>query len=198
MPGITASAAENGEGLFTEHIKGIEFEIPYDQSDVYIEKSETNLVGSIEVYDNETDELLDTFTVENEPLSGVSTLAADDTYLSNVSRTRTDNGLDTRLRARIEIYSSGSFRQINNVLNTQWFTGSGNHTIESATADSLPNGGQFPTTSIEVLGDATIQIATTQEFSAGWEAAGFSIGGSSGSTNYYRKYIELGFNYSLY
>ncbi|WP_106495706.1 hypothetical protein [Lentibacillus sp. Marseille-P4043] len=104
------------------------------------------------------------------------------------------------MRARVEIYSYGSFRQINKVYNTQWFTGSGNHTIENASADSLPldNGGKFPTTRLQVLGDATIQIATTQDFSAGWEAAGFSIGGSSGSTNYYRKYIELNYTYSLY
>lgn len=118
--------------------------------------------------------------------------------MQNVSRTRYDNGLETRLRARIEIYYYNSFRQINRVLSTGWFTGSGNHTIENATADSIPVGDGYPSSGIQVLGDATIQIATTQEFSAGWEAAGFSVGGTVGGENYYRKYIEMGFTHSLY
>ncbi|MDC3414504.1 hypothetical protein [Terrihalobacillus insolitus] len=199
LPGLTASASTGEDGeFFKEHIKGIEFTIPYDKSEVYVEKSIEGLVGKINVYDEETNELLDTFSVEDQAKPKYGMLAYDNTVLKNVSRSRYDNGLETMLRARIEVYSYGSFRQINRVLGTQWFTGSGSHTIENATADSIPNGGDYPTTSIDVLGDATIQIATTQEFSAGWEAAGFSIGGSVSGTHYYRKYIELGFTYSLY
>ena len=38
--------------------------------------------------------------------------------------------------------------------------------------------GDFPTGTINVYGDTTIQIATTQNFSASWSAAGFSVGGT--------------------
>jgi hypothetical protein len=198
---VSASVGDEGD-FFKEHIKGIEFNIPYAQSEVYIEKSDNGSIGKIKIFDNETNELLDVFEVEIENNKmiepNINTLSSGSTILKNVSRVRYDNGLETRLRARIEVYTYGSFRQINRVLGTQWFTGSGYHTIENATADSIPDGGNYPTLSIDVLGDATIQIATSESLSAGWGAAGFSFGGSVGGTNYFRKYIELGFTYSLY
>lgn len=193
LPTLSIEASTDQE-FFKERINGIEFKIPYAESDVYVEKNIDGLLSEIDVFDKETHELLSTFEVEDEEFSPMS-----NTTLRNVSHVRDDNGLQTRSRARIEVFSTAGFRQINRVLNTGWFAGSGNYTIEDGTADSIPiDPNSFPTTAIRVLGDATIEVATNEEFNMGWEAAGFSIGGSSGGTNYYRKYIEMTFDYSLY
>lgn len=195
--GSTVKADEKEE-KFTERIQGVQFDIPHNESEVYVEKETDGLVGTIKVYDNETDELLDTFKVEDEERINRLDYRPYNTTLRNVSRTRKDNKLESQLRIRMEVYSSGSFRQINEIVNTQWFASSGRHTIENSSANTVSTTGKFPTESVRALGDATIQIKTTEDFSAGWEAAGFSIGSTSGTTNYFRKYIELGFTYSLY
>lgn len=196
------ASASTGEGeFFKEKIKGVEFEIPYEKSEVKVKKNGKGSFGTINVYDRETNELLDTFTVEDEqPLHkyAVNSISAYGTSLKNVSRTRYDNGLGSTLRSRLYMYSSGSFTQINGVSSTQWFASSGSHTLESDTGETVSSTGDFPTTRVNALGDATIQIATSATVSGGWEAAGFSVGGSVSGESYYRKYIELGFSYSVY
>lgn len=196
---LGASAATDEGTFFKEKIKGIEFEIPYEESEVRITKNVKASLGEINVYDRQSNELLETFTVEDEEsLNSMGIQAMAGTTLKNVSRTSYDNNLGSTLRSRLIMYSSGSFQQINGVSSTSWFASSGAHTLENDTGDTISTTGEFPTSSVSVLGDATIEIATTSEFSAGWEAAGFSVGGSVSGTNYYRKYIELGFSYSVY
>lgn len=195
IPDLSVDASEENE-VFRERVNGIEFEIPYPESEVYLEKSVDGLFSKIEVYDINTNELLDTFEVEDEPQEEFSIMST--TTLKNVSRVRNDNGLETRLRARIEVFSVDSFRQINRVLSTGWFTGSGSHTLERESADSTSVTGKFPTLGIKVLGDATIEIETSESYNAGWSAAGFNFGGTFGGINYFRKYIEMSFTYSVY
>ncbi|MGG1685141.1 hypothetical protein [Pseudalkalibacillus sp. NRS-1564] len=198
-----ASAAENDKkSSFKEEINEINVEVPYKKSEVKIEKSKNDQSESMEVIDIKTNKVLRTYTVEDVDapiaLASNKNAALANTTFKDVSETRDDNGLETTLRARLEIYSSGSFAQIQDIVSYNWFTSSGNHTLESESADGLSTSGSFPTNEVEILGDATIQAAISQSASAGFEAAGFSISAGTGSTYYARKDISIGFRYSIY
>lgn len=58
--------------------------------------------------------------------------------------------------------------------------------------------GKWPTTEINVSGAATLTAAITNSYTAGFEAAGFTISGGSSGTYYARKNISKGYAYSLY
>ncbi|MDQ0429617.1 hypothetical protein QOZ98_002445 [Planomicrobium stackebrandtii] len=201
-PLFSAASTSTDSDSFKERINGVEFEIPYNESEVYVEKSLEGLVSKIEVFEEGSGELLDTFAVEDEIVANKNEFSAmSTTVLRNVTRYRTssaDNGLETWIRSVIEVYNSTSFSQIQSVHDTRWFTGSGGHTLENASAYAVSTTGDFPTTSINVYGDVTLQVATSATVSGGWEAAEFSIGGSVSGDNYYRKTVDLSFSYSLY
>lgn len=118
--GDLVKASSTEEEYFTERIKGIEFEIPYEENEVYTEKVINGSVGSINVYDQISNELLETFSVEDveepinqfNPLKMTTLASTPSTSLKNVSKTRYDNNLGTQLRARIEVYSSCSLDKL--------------------------------------------------------------------------------------
>ncbi|MBT2571995.1 hypothetical protein [Planococcus sp. ISL-110] len=202
-PSFSAASTSTDNDSFKERISGIEFEIPYNESDVYVEKSVEGLVSKIEVFEKGSGKLLDTFAVEDELVENENELfsAMSNTVLRNITRYRpsdADNGLQTWIRSVIEVYNTSSFTQIQNVQDTRWFTGSGGHTIENASAYAVSTTGSFPTASINVYGDTTIQVITSLSASAGFEAAGFSLGTTVGSDYYYRKTVDLSFSYSVY
>lgn len=201
-PSFSAASTSTDSDSFKERINGVEFDIPYNESEVYVEKSVEGLVSKIEVFEEGSGKLLDTFAVEDEVVGNENTFSAmNNTVLRNVTRYRpssADNGLETWIRSVIEVYNTSSFSQIQSVQDTRWFTGSGGHTLENASAYAVSTTGSFPTTSINVYGDATIEVATTASASAGFEGAGFSLGGTVGTTHYYRKSVDLSFSYSLY
>ncbi|KXG10250.1 hypothetical protein AT864_00841 [Anoxybacillus sp. P3H1B] len=197
-------------------LKNVFVDIPYDKSEVKLVRVEDQNSTKINLIDKKTGKILETYgeilespeqvaKVANK-LNNVQALATTSgTYsVSTVYRQRTDGPAVSRLNTQLYIYSSGSFRQIQSVLNTWWSEASGGSwylTREVASTVSMT--GSFPTTKTQTSGSATIEVktsySTTGEFSiSALQQAGFTFGTSSGSDIYYRKPISLGFTYSLY
>ncbi len=198
--GTSASASistTDNSDEYTENLMGLNVVIPYKKSEVSMEKVEEPLKEKLFIYDKETNELLKTFTVKEEIPLSTQEVSAQDTFLT-VSESRIDNDLESTLSARLVIEGSGSFRQINEVRDTFWQTSSGNHQLVNRTSDAISTTGSFPTTEIEVTGAATIEVETTYEASAGFEAAGFSVSGGTGGSYFARKDIAEGFTERTY
>ncbi|MGE7624881.1 hypothetical protein ACQKMD_18090 [Viridibacillus sp. NPDC096237] len=67
--------------------------------------------------------------------------------------------------------------------------------LEQQNSDFISTTGKFPTTPVQISGAATL---IESSYTAGFEAAGFSISGGSSGTYYARKNISKKYNYSLY
>jgi hypothetical protein len=103
---------------------------------------------------------------------------------------------------QLNIYSSGSFRQINSILTQSVaIVSSSGSTLEDKYISSVSTSGSFPATEVLATGTGTITrklTNTTQEQL--YVGVGFSIGGSaSTATDWYaRKPVSLSYDYSLY
>ncbi|MYL35471.1 hypothetical protein GLW08_20425 [Pontibacillus yanchengensis] len=198
--GDTSYAAAK-EGSFKTKILDIQVEIPYEKSSVNLERESTSDSETIKVYDKETGKLLKESTVEKANKKAMSLqgdVTTQGTSLYTVSESRVDNGLTSTLNAVLELYDSGSFRQINAVDNMYWTTSSGNHDLVNKQASDVATDGSYPTTEVQISGAATIEVEIDQGASAGFEAAGFSVSASTSTTYTARKNIEEGFTYSTY
>lgn len=211
--GSDASAAQLTEKV---KLKNVFIEIPYDKSKVKLVKSEEQDSVKIKLVDKKTGEVLETygevvepvtelFKSTNNSLSTDLALASSGSYsISTVYRERTDGPAISRLNTQLYIYNSGSFRQIQSVLNTWWSeeTG-GSWYLTREVASTVSMTGSFPTTKVQTSGSATIEVKTSYSASGSFsvsalQSAGFSLGYTSGSDLYYRKPISLGFQYTLY
>ncbi|WML27382.1 hypothetical protein [Neobacillus sp. OS1-33] len=198
-----ASAAEPTKQIgFKENIKGTYFVIPYDKETVRMEKSVSsdNRVGEINVYDKNTNELLDTYKVEDivPSTKTMAAMATTGTVIREASQTKKAGSASAKLTTRMSVYTSGSFVQIQSVLSNNWSTVSGVHQLVNSNADTISSTGSFPTTQIQTVGATTFEVKTTVSGQAGWEAAGFSISASYGSEIYMRKNVSFNFTYSVY
>lgn len=195
----TESASASETDSFKENVGGLFVEIPYEKSEVYVQNVETNNsnIEQINIYDKETNELISEISVEDE-VSLYRSLS-NNNYTSKVVTQTTGSGYGkASLKARLNVYTSGSFREIKGVLNTWWEQGSAATYFEQQNGTTIPTNGSWPATSVNVSGNATLTAQTTQEMSAGFEKAGFSISFGFGGTYYARKNISLSYNYSLY
>ena len=202
----SADAAKPESDSFKEEVGGIFVEIPYKKSAVTVEQvaSVNENVDQINVYDKKTNELITEIVVEEETqtdrlMSARAAVAAAGTYsFLTVSQSTGSSYGKAYLKARLYVYSGGSFRQINEVTDTWWEQGSGMTYFESQNSTARSSTGKFPTTKIQVSGAATLTAEISSSYEAGFEAAGFSISGGSGGTYYARKNISLGYAYSVY
>lgn len=188
----TASASEPDS--FKEPVGDLFVKIPYAKSEVYVQEVETNdpKIDQINVYDSETNELITEIKVKEEVSKARSYTQRD------VSQSTGSGYGKAILNARLEIYSSNSFREIKGVQSTWWEIGSSFSTIEQQNSNGISTTGKFPTTSVNIAGAATLTAETTQDMVAGFEKAGFSISGGAGKKYYARKNINLSYEYSLY
>jgi len=206
---LSFSSNANAEELEKVKLKNVFVEIPYDQSEFEFLKTESQNSVKVDVVDKETGKVLETYGEIVEPTVKAfkenATMAATSSYsVSTVYRQRTDGPAVSRLSTQLNIYSSGSFRQIQGILNTWWSEATGGSwylTREVASAVSMT--GSFPTTKVQVSGSATIEVKTSHSISGEFsisalQSAGYSYGYTSGSEVFYRKPISLGFQYSLY
>ncbi|MGE8006732.1 hypothetical protein [Lysinibacillus sp. NPDC093216] len=196
----SASAAETDS--FKESVGGLFVEIPYEENEVYVQNVETNNpnIEQINIYDKETNELISEISVEDEVLyHGLARAASEDSYTSKVVTETTGSGYGkASLKARLNVYSSGTFREIKGVLNTWWEQGSAATYFEQQNGTTIPTSGKWPATKVNISGNATLTAQTTQDMSAGFEKAGFSLSFGFGGNYYARKNVNLSYNYSLY
>lgn len=194
-------------------LKNFYIEVPYDQKDVNIVKTETGTSTRIDVVDKKTNEVIESY---GEIIEGLSldetkflTLESENYitgtyYLSTVYKERTDGPTKSRLSTQMNMYTDGSFSQINSVVATWWSeqsSGPWYHTNEQSS--SISRTGSFPTYSIQTQGSATNTVETSWTLGGAFsisalELVGFVFDRQVGTTVYMRKGISLDHVYSLY
>lgn len=188
----TASASETDS--FKEEVGDLFVKIPYAKSEVYVQEVETNdpSIEQINVYDKDTNELITEISAQGK-------LSSARNYVQREVSQSTGTGYGKAyLKARLEIYSSQSFREIKGIQGTWWEIGSSFSNIEQQNSNGISTTGKFPTTQVNISGATTLAAETTQDMTAGFEKAGFSISEGFGSKYYARKNINLSYEYSLY
>lgn len=175
--------------------------IPYKKADIKINRT-TLSDGSTDVTisDKLTNQKLRSFTEhKDQTLTRSAT-----TFMKFVTSSRYDGPVKTTLELQLSILNDGSFRQINAVKGIKILaTSSGNTTLEDKSCSWDVPDSKFPATSVAYSGSGTITGSATS--SSGYkfsvtalESAEFEISGSSSSTYYYRKYVQISDTYSLY
>ncbi|WP_132372026.1 hypothetical protein [Melghiribacillus thermohalophilus] len=189
-------------------LKDLNVTIPYDRSDIELKRSEKGDTVEIKVLDKKSGELLTTYgeSVKPDPSqqNTDATLSSGTYTIHTIYEEREDGPAVSRLYTVMRVYSSGSFRQINEILDTYWQeASSGTWEHDNEHSSTISTSGSFPATEIETSGTATVVVETTHsaggEFSIEFlESVGFSISSSSEGTYFARKSINLGYRYSLY
>lgn len=186
-----------------------------NNSETYTVRSEDALSAKVKVYDKNTNDLITTHgeIIEKDTrfsapflFSGFS--SQGDYYIVTRYEEREDGPAVTRLTVKMNVYSSGSFRQIDKIESaTMAVISSGGFTLEDIDVVAISSTGDFPTTSIRAHGTGTITYQKTynEQGSGGFSAsalkfAGFQITYSQGNSKdfYARKPIDIRLNYSLY
>lgn len=186
---------------------------------VNLVRSETADSVKIDVVDKETGKVLNTYgeiLEKKQRLASTNLLpfaaAAGDNYIVTTYQERKDgpNGAEavTRLTVKMDVYSSGSFRQINSILSkTMAVVSSGDFTLESVDTVAISSTGSFPTTKIGANGTGVVTIKKTFTSSTAmqagiqaWEIANFSVTytGANAKEFYARKPVSLSLTYDLY
>lgn len=159
----------------------------------------------VTIKDKLTNEVRETITEKPLGQSVQSkTATPNSTFLYSLLRHRYDGPVTTSVEIVLDMYSSGSFRQINSVKSEKIFvSSSGITTLEDKSITWLVPGNTFPAISLEYFGSGVITGSATEssgsEFSIDFlESAGFSVNHSTSTTWYFRKYVTMSGTYSLY
>ncbi|MDC3413674.1 hypothetical protein NC797_13085 [Aquibacillus sp. 3ASR75-11] len=210
---IPGMANAQGKSESKVKLKSLFITIPYEKSEVNIAKDEDENSAEIKVYDKKSGELLKTYgeviTPDNQVKSNM--LMASDYqatsgsyYISNIYEDKAVGPVESRLYTSLRIYSYGSFRQINEVLDTYWSeASSGNWYHENEHSNSISTSGSWPTTEIMTSGTATVTIKTTSSTSGEFsidalQQVGFTVSQTTSTDYYARDEVSISYTYSLY
>lgn len=178
------------------YIRLIDAYIPFDfnLNDVEIERIEYDNDIEVIVTNISSGEILFQF---GESIN--SELKAYDTVTVYIERT--DGPAVSRLESNLVVWNEGSFFQINEVQSTRWLEMSGGAWYhKNMWADTASTTNKWPTNKVQIKGDGTIEIKTTNETTGGFsigalKIAGFSFDATIGAELYFRKYISDSFFY---
>jgi hypothetical protein len=140
-------------------------DIPFSES-VSLVRSETIDSAKVEVIDTKTGILLNTYreTIEKQQQkkSNINYITSGDYYIVTTTSDRTNGPSGTqavtRLTVKMNVYSSGGFRQINSIESkTMAVVNSGGFTLESVDTVAISATGSFPTTGIRANGTGVIR-----------------------------------------
>lgn len=181
--------------------------VPYNASDIEVKFVKDSTFVKAIILDKETKKELDTYTEFIEPPKNakfgfnMSTRNDGDIIYRTLTRKKDVTPASVEACARVEIYSSGSFRQINKVEEVWQRPGnSGSYTLEDKKTfcnTSLPSS----RITVNVSGNVVVKSTTTigGEFSFEFlESCGFSMSGSSSGDWYARKGYNMDILISLY
>ncbi|MGL5381858.1 MAG: hypothetical protein ACRDD4_10120 [Culicoidibacterales bacterium] len=121
-----------------------------------------------------------------------------------VLRDKYDGPVKTTVEVVLELWSSGSFRQINRVLSHKIFaSGNSSTTLEDKSTQVSSQTGAYPTSGVNISGSGVITQVTTTLTSGSFslsalQSAGFTVSSSSGTTRYLRKYTAVTGSYRVY
>lgn len=175
--------------------------IPYKKADIKIDRTtRSDSTTEVTIYDKLTNQKLRSFTERDDKTLTRSAT----TSMKFVTSSRHDGPVTTTLELQLSIWNEGSFRQINDVKGIKIIaTSSGNTTLEDRSCSWDTPDSKLPATSVSYAGSGTITGSATSssgyKFSvSALESANFEVSGSSSSTYYYRKYVQISDSYSLY
>lgn len=203
-----ASAMENRNAKIK--LKAFTVDLPYEKSQITLERIENDNQVEVIVRDKETNEILSVIGEIIEYISEEKSILMLDgielqgiTTHNTIYRNYTHGAAVAQLWAKLELFTSGSFRQINGVVDHGWRENSDGPwylTRESTSVVSLS--GKYPSTSVNIQGSATITGTATVSHGYSWsisflESAGFDITNETSSDWHFRKLINHGFRYSI-
>lgn len=180
--------------------------VPYSQDQIEVEYNETDYAVEVIIKDKESEEVLEVFGETKEKKDLKTIIKKDGTkaleYGKTIYKDYKKGPVVARLYNDIDIWSSGSFREITSARKPYWReASSGTWKLERETCDNNFKG---PADKIKIWGGANIVITTTKtttgEFSIKLlEDLGFSVSHATGSTYYARSTINrFKYTYSLY
>lgn len=174
-------------------------DIPVNTYTVYVadESKETYYV-----YENGTNTLVDTITVEyGTNYTNMSVAANPDAHDALFTRDKTisANGIiliTIRFTASVKYYSSGSFRSFEglNYTNLAVVTCASTSWLENSSSSASPHGGSYPTTQLDFTYVTNVVSEISHDFSID---AAFISAGFSKSYRYY-KYVSSSGSFNLY
>ncbi|MGM0712555.1 hypothetical protein [Brevibacillus parabrevis] len=181
--------------------------------DVEMVRSETEDTATVEIIDKRSGEVTATYSETIEEVlpavigKGINALASGEYTTVTVKKDKKDGPVNTELSAKLKVYTSGSFRQINSIESKNMkITNSNSATLEDKDIVAISTSDKFPTQEIEVSGSATITYKSTNSASAtgafsvsALTAAGFEVSytGSKEWEYYARKAIDMGLRYKV-
>lgn len=172
--------------------------LEYNEDDIIIERKATkNNISEIHIFDKDSNKLLESYTEEVVKIN-------KNTSHHFINRHRYDGPIKTTLETVVDLYSSGSFRQINSIIGCKIFASSSSSTtLEDTSARATSATGKFPTTKINMSGSGVItgraSITSGVDFSVeALKSAGFTISNKTAINWHYRKPVTMSSSYSLY
>lgn len=198
--------AESDSNIMDKKSNVIKFNEMYLEDDLLKEKDDVEIEYKneknkqiAEVRDSITGEIIEIISLEKLPEQGYSDELRS-TYNSNIhpyvlTRDVNHGGLMVRISINVDFYSNGSFREVTDI------KGYSMHILNPITSFEFENQklnvwSTKPLPTIEVsyayntTVKATVSKGSTWSLGAELEGIGFSISGSSGLNNIYRKYID--------
>ncbi|OMF75026.1 hypothetical protein BK143_01175 [Paenibacillus peoriae] len=193
--GILGEQAKASE-VPTQHVQlnTLYVDLPYSSDKYDIQRSENEKEVEINVTEKESGNVI--YTVGE--LKESKTIKPQD-ITTNGYETRTvyqdykDGFVTARLYSVMSVYSSGSFGEISNVLETYWAPVSdGSWSLENTHANTISTTGKFPTQRVQITGTAVVDTVETQSGGVSLAVLGYNLG----VNNHMRKAISQGFTFS--
>ena len=132
----------------------------------------------------------------------VSTLSDDIIYKTISKSKKYNSSFSAFVAANLKIYSSGSFREIIQILGktySQRESGWGDYEWNQLNAWDDPDGGEYSTLSVTIGATGTFKTEIDISVSVGSELEGFNIGVSGGTTStYISEPMQIIYTYNLY
>lgn len=208
-----ASVVENlRQDTFRIKLQNVAVDSNYEAGKVSLVRTREGNITVVKVIEKKTQKILEEISERVEPdttvqcgiIKNVSSSVDKHTYLSIVDRKRKDGPIETTLSITLQIYSEGSFRQINKVSEAKIYaSGSSSTTLESKSASCESATGKYPCVTVNYAGSGVITGTTTVSASGSYSIdalgqAGFSVTQTSSKNYFYRKYVVISGKYSLY
>ncbi|WP_432775904.1 hypothetical protein AAFJ72_02205 [Brevibacillus gelatini] len=210
------SIAQSKESVQEVQLKLTSVEIQLTP-DLEMVRTETEDSATVELIDKQTGEITATYSEIIEEVvpavsgkgngKGIRAMATGNYTTVTVKKDKKDGPVNTELSAKLKVYSSGSFRQINSIESKNMkITNSNSAKLEDKEIVGISTSDKFPTQEIELSASATIVYTSTNSASAtgafsvsALKSAGFDVSytGSKQWEYYARKAIDMGLRYKL-
>lgn len=175
----------------------------YEHDNILVYNSKKGLTEVATVFDANTGEVLETIELIPNLNSGQAALRSGYTYSHTLRRRAVFGGTSVYLDVHVNIYTNGSFRQINSVNNSYLGISSAvTNTYIEGQAVSVYSVYGFPTTSLKYSFSGTLVAVVNNSASGSTSAellgSGFTFSYSTSQNTYYRRWFNQNGTISIY